>query len=339
MAAGLTRPSPRTLWPAAICVAATLAATLVRGAEWRIERPPSLAAEDLVVLGLALLAGLAFARLAFDIERRLPAEAPNPGGLLLIAAALVTGLVATIMLVVAPQTLSAALLEDGPAENASAALLFVGALVLLWAAWRHRGAKPLPLACLAGAALLALIGFEEVSWFQRVTGMETPDWLAGINVQREFNLHNVATGASENLYYLGAFGLCLLARYLLAPATGPLSALRPSMPVMATAALACAMTYDMWAMAHFEVLFFMALGALLALAAANRERAPAVAFIAVGVAGAMLVIQTGMLLFGGNFDRLWDATELRETVIALALFGLALQVALAAPLSLARPEP
>lgn len=44
------------------------------------------------------------------------------------------------------------------------------------------------------SALVALAALEEISWFQRVLGVETPDFLRQHNRQGETNLHNLALG-------------------------------------------------------------------------------------------------------------------------------------------------
>ena len=56
------------------------------------------------------------------------------------------------------------------------------------------------LLCLA----LFVIGMEEISWGQRLFGFATPERLAEVNWQAEFNFHNVQTDLSETAYYFGA---------------------------------------------------------------------------------------------------------------------------------------
>src|SRR5690606_27651640 len=95
----------------------------------------------------------------------------------------------------------------------SAFCLFAGGLVLLLTAWLQPPPLRTRLAFFVAAAILILIGLEEVSWFQRLADVPTPDWLVDLNHQHELNLHNVATGESENLFYMGAFALCVLGRF------------------------------------------------------------------------------------------------------------------------------
>ena len=41
---------------------------------------------------------------------------------------------------------------------------------------------------------------EEISWGQRILGIETPESLEGINDQGETNLHNLSTGKANQLF-------------------------------------------------------------------------------------------------------------------------------------------
>ena len=47
------------------------------------------------------------------------------------------------------------------------------------------------------SALVALAALEEVSWFQRVLGLTTPDFFVQNNRQAETNLHNLALGSGS----------------------------------------------------------------------------------------------------------------------------------------------
>lgn len=82
--------------------------------------------------------------------------------------------------------------EDGPAEWATALMAWLAGLLTLYHALRtwqttrtiHWFALGFGLACL-------LIGFEEISWGQRLFGVETPDTIARYNTKDEINLHNM----------------------------------------------------------------------------------------------------------------------------------------------------
>ncbi|MEJ7928574.1 hypothetical protein WG922_01185 [Ramlibacter sp. AN1015] len=64
--------------------------------------------------------------------------------------------------------------------------------------WRRRVGLGLDALVLAGgAAVVALAALEEISWFQRVLQVETPEFFRNNNRQGETNLHNLALGSSS----------------------------------------------------------------------------------------------------------------------------------------------
>ena len=58
-----------------------------------------------------------------------------------------------------------------------------------------------------------VMAMEEVSWFQRVLEIDTPKAFDN-NMQKEMNLHNFATNAVENVYYMGAFIFLVILPFL-----------------------------------------------------------------------------------------------------------------------------
>jgi hypothetical protein len=81
--------------------------------------------------------------------------------------------------------------EDGPVEYAGFAC-FLGASVLAFvAASRTRRAHRPALAAAALGAVLLVAAGEEISWGQRLFGVETPAVLVDGNRQDELNLHNI----------------------------------------------------------------------------------------------------------------------------------------------------
>jgi hypothetical protein len=74
--------------------------------------------------------------------------------------------------------------------------------------------------------LFLLFAMEEVSWFQRRLGLETPALVARHNLQGELNLHNLWSSQLTNLVYLGWFGAFFLVAPVLqwAPSRGALAA-------------------------------------------------------------------------------------------------------------------
>jgi hypothetical protein len=90
--------------------------------------------------------------------------------------------------------------EDGPIENAGALSFLLAGTVFLVTAHRSSGLhRPSgtnhiesPLALLALGALCLICFGEEISWGQRLFHYPVPAWLADINRQGEWNLHNLA---------------------------------------------------------------------------------------------------------------------------------------------------
>jgi hypothetical protein len=104
--------------------------------------------------------------------------------------------------------------EDGIVEWTTALLFLLSAIACGWGAWRRAGRQRVGL--VVWAALAILFMGEEVSWFQRVIGFSTPEFLEG-NVQGEANFHNLPALTphevtnltdlitSQGLFYAGFF--------------------------------------------------------------------------------------------------------------------------------------
>ncbi len=88
--------------------------------------------------------------------------------------------------------------EDKIYESLSPLYLFIASIMFALAfyrspvklsfkdpAWLKR------LAFLGFAVLFLLAAFEEISWGQRIFGIETPNLIKGVNVQKELTLHNL----------------------------------------------------------------------------------------------------------------------------------------------------
>lgn len=80
--------------------------------------------------------------------------------------------------------------EDGLIEYLTAGAFLLAGIVLFTAALIERRVFPCCAYVLGGMAMLFFAG-EETSWAQRIIGFETPDFLANLNAQREFNVHNI----------------------------------------------------------------------------------------------------------------------------------------------------
>lgn len=81
--------------------------------------------------------------------------------------------------------------EDGPVEFATFAAFLAGAGLAIGAAHRLRDDRRAALAALALGVVLFVAAGEEVSWGQRLLGLETPEVLVDGNRQDELNLHNI----------------------------------------------------------------------------------------------------------------------------------------------------
>ena len=84
--------------------------------------------------------------------------------------------------------------EDGPVETAGA-LALLAACVLCVLTWRRaQNWARIARLSLLGLAVMFFFGFgEEISWGQRILGIETPASLKQANGQQEINLHNFNT--------------------------------------------------------------------------------------------------------------------------------------------------
>lgn len=84
--------------------------------------------------------------------------------------------------------------EDQALEWASFWSFFIAGGVFALGAWRQRRTtRALPW-FLAGLALFSLfVAMEEISWGQRVFGLQPPDYFLAQNYQQEINLHNLAS--------------------------------------------------------------------------------------------------------------------------------------------------
>ncbi len=81
------------------------------------------------------------------------------------------------------------IVDDTPAEYATTTAYLAGCFLLAWAMITNRDARTLVCALLL--LFMFFVGMEEISWGQRIIGIETSDFFMQHNHQREFNLHNL----------------------------------------------------------------------------------------------------------------------------------------------------
>jgi hypothetical protein len=290
------------------------------------EAPPAFATYQLVQTGFAiLLSAMLVAALVAARARPSPFETENcrPLELWAGAASLAAAAAATLYFLVDPAGFHGFAQEDRPLEWASA--LFLLGAAGLFGLHALRALRDRINLVLAGGLCLVLlvIGMEEISWGQRLFGFATPDRLAEMNWQAEFNFHNVQTDLSETLYYFGA-GLFLIALPLLRDLL-PVSlveskwlALAPRRSVAVVSAPVAVFNYGHWDLLPIQLSIFIALWALLAwrgAAAVRGDRREQAFFLA--AAAAVLVGQALFLIHGSAMADLPDATEYKEFFIAL----------------------
>jgi F0F1-type ATP synthase membrane subunit c/vacuolar-type H+-ATPase subunit K len=101
-------------------------------------------------------------------------------------------------------------LEDGPIENATAFGFLLVGLPFLTYTFKlfKRSPNDLPYrrGLMVVSTVIALacifVSLEEISWGQRVLGVQTPEALATINTQKELNVHNLFTNSFNEAYFI-----------------------------------------------------------------------------------------------------------------------------------------
>jgi hypothetical protein len=230
-----------------------------------------------------------------------------------------------VLLLVSPYWFNNLILEDRPVENASALFWFVAFALTLIACLRTRrqlGAVSIQFSLLmiVLSALFFVCGMEEVSWFQRVLHVSTPDAIARMNMQGELNLHNLATHPTENIFYNGMVVLLVLV-----PGLNSLRVIRleqwnlgaavPRPYLVVVGVLATAWNFNKWDIPLFQ--FALYLSVLMTIVLAMRSGSPKDRAILLATVAATIIGQAIFLIFGDHFLRDWDVTEYRELLMPL----------------------
>ncbi len=223
-------------------------------------------------------------------------------------------------------------LEDGPVEWISALLPLAGSVLLLWccvATWFEarvgKGAPWMAVVLLFCAALLFVLGMEEISWMQRIFHFATPKSLDS-NIQHEFNFHNLATNQVGVLHKLVGFAFPIYLPFIFETAplrfrSYPLAALVPSRAVALASAPLAGLNYNGWEFLPLQMTTYMTISVLAIFALrAWREGTLSEAALASAMAAVIVVAQIVFLAHGDKFVRLWDVTEYKELYIAFGLF-------------------
>lgn len=111
--------------------------------------------------------------------------------------------------------------EDGILETGTAIMLFLAAIILLIRLLRERGMHPRSFSVYSVLMIVVLVfvSGEEISWGQRIFGVETGEFFSKHNRQAETNLHNLeVAGVNINKLIFGKMlVLFLVAFYLVLP--------------------------------------------------------------------------------------------------------------------------
>lgn len=328
----------------AACLLLVAGWTLLEYLIWSVAVLPNQAPNlDLYALARsAVMAVLAFVFLASVATARSPyaqvqALSPREWACSLVAFFLLVLFVAIFHL--SPTVFSTLSLEDGLVEWASALLPLLASLFLAWRGagflvWSREDGNGLwiGVALLACAAILFVLGMEEISWMQRVFGLATPASLSG-NIQGELNFHNLATNQIGAVHKIGGFVVLILLPFLQATVPERLSLpkladLVPSRAVALVSAPLAACNYNGWESLLIQMTSYLTIGVVLyfAFLAWKRRRYAEVAFCA-----ALVVVIVGAQLafigLGERFVRIWDVTEYKELFIALGLAVWAVETA------------
>ena len=94
-------------------------------------------------------------------------------------------------------------------ENLTAVWFLLAGLLLFATALVERSFFRRCIYILGGLAMTFVCG-EEISWGQRIFGFATPDFLMGLNVQEEFNVHNIDPAGWTNIRQNGVLLLCMV---------------------------------------------------------------------------------------------------------------------------------
>ena len=110
--------------------------------------------------------------------------------------------------------------EDGVLESITALALLSAALLCGYRSWTLRHCRPKSFVlCMTATAVVLFFGMgEEISWGQRIFGVQTPEFFLANNVQSETNLHNLEIGGVRiNKLVFGKLLAVAVVTYLLLP--------------------------------------------------------------------------------------------------------------------------
>ena len=300
--------------------------------DWHFAREEAPGASAWDGLRTVLIAGASFALIATlgRCPRQLTDDPPPGRGTIALASTLaLLALAVTLVLPFDPVIYHRIVEEDSVVEWATALALFAasGMMALRLRALLGEPATrpwhwPHVLLAAGFAALFALMALEEVSWFQRQIGFSTPEPVAQINWQGEFNLHNLHTDITEYALFSGT-GIFLILFPLVRERLADWPILRPVLrllPDRAVAALSVPMlmfAYGHWNLPPVQAVFWIGLAACILFAtsagSAGERRLWWQLFAVVALG------QLAHLMWGRTMIEIFDSTEYRELFLSLGL--------------------
>jgi hypothetical protein len=242
---------------------------------------------------------------------------------------ILTAFISLIIFIASPTTFNQLSKEDNLVEWSSSIFAFMSCLFSIACLVRCQYFLYVPkitkLTVLFFAIIFFLISMEEISWFQRVFEIKTPELLIGNlrNEQNEFNLHNVATNKTENVYYISAFLFLVMCPFLRSvfpfiTLNNYINFFTPRSLTIIPGAIGAAYNYNMWDNPFMQVTFFGSTITLLLFALFCKKRTDKV--IAIFTLLLIVITQVVFLTYGSRFIRNWDVTEYKELFIPLGFF-------------------
>jgi hypothetical protein len=249
-----------------------------------------------------------------------------------ILISLIIAVVILLLFLFKPVLFNTLSMEDNIIEWGSALFLFGSFFITMLAFFKNRRVAKVSnltrLALIGLSLVFFVMAMEEVSWFQRVIEVETPELFEG-NQQKEMNLHNYYTDYTENVYYFGAFIFLVIFPFLRSQLSFIsnikfLNALVPRPFIAVIGAIFCAYNYDMWNIVFTQLTFYSSLVVLSVFAfLSTRKNERSIIFLAILV---VIASQVSFLALGENFNRLWEITEYKELFMPIAFFVYTLDV-------------
>jgi len=120
--------------------------------------------------------------------------------------------------------LRALFVEDGIFESLTAIAFFSSSFFILKSIlllrkkstiWNKNEYKIIFIALVSIGIIFLFIALEEISWGQRIFGLETPSRLSQLNLQNELNIHNIFTPVFREVYF--SIGVLILLIMIIAP--------------------------------------------------------------------------------------------------------------------------